>query len=507
MLVPRTTFNYRVRPSQSGQFTIPSFTVKVNGNSLSIPAAQLEATVTPSPGVAPAQQLYLDLPTNALFVGQTVRARVMLPGSLGGVQNLGQVQLNGQGFIVDQSSAHARIEAMPLGERRRTVNTFVYELMLMPIATGKLSVFAQGYAVGNRVVGGVILPGPGGSNGSLGQYTLVDSDPHILEIRPLPPGTELPGFTGAVGTYSVDPPEISTNTLAVGEPIKLRVKVRGDANLSRLVPPPPPTSVRDWHIFPATTENSAPHIIQAQGSVTFDYTLIALTEKAHATPSIPFSVFNPDLGAYEDLTVAELPVKVVPGTVTASDLQALLQAENLDREVEKEPVLSGLAIAPGLGGSLTPVQLRAWFPLLHVAPAGVLLGLWLWDRRRRFLEQNPGIVLRRRALRALRRERRLLERAAKVQDSAVFAATAANAMKVAVAPHYPAEPRALVGADVMTVLPEAERSGPAGETVRRLFSGVDAAAFAAKRVESRELLQLRSEIDGVLDKLEAKLCE
>src|SRR5581483_3476521 len=149
LLIPRTTFNYRVKAAATGEFTIPEFNVAVNGKSIRIPATQLQVATAVPPGIAPAQQLLFELPTNGLFVGQTIRARVVLPGSPGGmIQSLGQVQINGRGFVVDQSSAHARIEAIPIGSSRRTVSAFVYEMLLTPIATGKMSLFAQGYAVG-----------------------------------------------------------------------------------------------------------------------------------------------------------------------------------------------------------------------------------------------------------------------------------------------------------------------------------------------------------------------
>src|SRR5262249_8262133 len=158
------------------------------------------------------------------------------------------------------------------------------------------------------------------------------------------------------------------------------------------------------------------------------------------------------------------------------------EAEATDKAPEEEPVLSGLSAKPGLAGGLAPAQQRSWFPLMHLLPASTLLALWLWDRRRRFLEQHPEIVMRRRALRGLRRERRALERAAAMRDSARFAAVAVHAMKVAVAPHYPAEPRALVGVDVLTMLPESERSGRSGQTVRKLFSREEELCFADRRV-------------------------
>jgi hypothetical protein len=503
LLVPRTSFNYRVRTSEAGEIIIPEFTITVNGKPVKIPAAQLEVTNNPPRGLPPLQ-LLLQVPATRLFVGESIRARVLLPGSPGGgaLQSLTQVQINGKGFVVDQSSARAHIETLPIPGTRATINAFAFDLMLTPIAVGKLSLFAQGYAVGNRVIGGVIMPGPGGP---LAQWTLVDSPPSVLDVRPLPRGSELPGFTGAVGTYSVDPPELSTNSVTVGEPVRLSVKVRGDGNLARLVPPQPPQQ-EAWQVFAAPLESIPPQIMQAQGFVTFNYTLIPISDRARSTPAIPFSSFDPDSEAYQNLSIPSLPIKVARGTTTAAELRAVVQAAKLDAEPEKEPVLSGLATAPGLGGGLLPIQQRAWFPFLHLAPAAALLALWMWDRRRRFNELHPDVVLRRRALRALRHQRKLLYRAARTRDSRTFATSALNAMKVAVAPYYPAEPAALVGTDVLMMLSDQDRSGPAGDTVRQVFSSCDAARFGVRKAHTPDLLGLRGSIETVLDHLESRLC-
>ena len=99
-----------------------------------------------------------------------------------------------------------------------------------------------------------------------------------------------------------------------------------------------------------------------------------------------------------------------------------------------------------------PAQQRGWFPLAQIAPAIVFAGLWGWDRRRRYYEKHPDILLRRKARRALRRQWRSARRAAQAKDAPGFAAAAVSAMQVACAPHYPAEPRALVGSDVLALL-------------------------------------------------------
>jgi hypothetical protein len=79
-------------------------------------------------------------------------------------------------------------------------------------------------------------------------------------------------------------------------------------------------------------------------------------------------------------------------------------------------------------------------------------------------------------------------------------------MRVACAPHYPAEPRALVGCDVLPLLAETDRSGRAGEVVRRFFAVTDAARFGTTAPpNAADLLPLQPELDRVLQQLEEKL--
>ncbi|HWI59941.1 MAG TPA: BatD family protein [Bacillota bacterium] len=504
-LQPRTCFNYHARPGQLGQFTVPAFTVTVYGKPVTVPAARLEVVTTPPPGIPPVQQIILQISSTNLYVGQAVRARVLLPSSPAGmIQGLGQVQVNGPGVFADQSAVSQRIEMLPRSPGTPPVATFIYETTLTPIATGKLSAFAQAFTAGNRFSGPIVISGPAALANGLPQYTLLDSEPVELAVRPLPREGQLPGFTGAVGTFAVDAPTLSTNDLRVGEPVRLTVKVRGNGNLTRLVAPPPPR-VRDWQVFAVTSDSLPPQVLQAQGFATFQYLLVPVSDQPQETPPIPFSCFDPQRGAYLDLTIPPVRVAIRPGAEPI-DTQALLQANTAEEKTEKEPTLSGLSSSLGLtASSLVPLQQQTWFPLLQLAPAAAFLGLWGWDRRRRYFEQHPEVLLRRRARRALHRERRALHKAAQAGDAERFANKAVSALRVACAPHYPAEPRALVGHDVLELLPAAERSGRPGEVVRRFFAVTDATRFATASANTTELLALRPDLERVLEQLEERL--
>jgi hypothetical protein len=503
-LQPRTAFNYHVRVSEPGQFTVPGFTVSVYGKTVSVPAAQLQVADAPVGSIQAAASLKLELPTTNLFVGQAVRVSIICPSAASLVsQGAIPLQVTGDGFLIDQTAFRQRFDSQPRLTGARTPPTVTYETILTPIASGKLSAFAQGFFV-TRFSGQMIVSGGAMMNGNWLPYTLLDSDPVELRVRPLSREGQLPGFTGAVGELEVEPPQLSTNVVHVGDPVRLSVKVRGDGNLARLVAPPAPRSSQ-WRVFVPRMEMTPSQITRAQGFATLDFVLVPLTSDANGTPPIPFSAFDPERVAYTDLTIPSAPIRVLPGLAPA-DLGPLAKADEISPPPEAEPVLSGLATAPGLAASsLVPLQRQVWYPLVQLAPGGVLLGLWLWDRRRRFLEQHPEVLRRRRARRALARQRSALQQAARSGDAPAFAAAAVAALRVVSAPHYPAEPRALVGADVLEVLSETERSGDPGKVVRRFFSSSDATRYAVAPAESGELLSWQGELEKVLQKLEERL--
>jgi hypothetical protein len=542
IIKPFTLFNTRVRASSAGVFTVPEFVVQVNTNPVTVPAARLEVSAT-AQTTPRAGRLVVELAMTNPFVGQPIPARVLLLGSEGGaVQSLQQVQLTGQGFITDPTSVRQRIERM----NRDGVNlaVYVYETTLTPISAGKIELFGQALTSGLRFMGPVVIQGSGIQISGGPTLTLLESEPVALEPRPMPTEGELPGFTGGIGNFAVGIPKLGTNIVRVGEPVRLAVTVqsRGEGNMARLVPPPPPRS-REWEIFPAATTGVS------SISATFNYTLIALTEGARSTPPIPFSYFDPSPGAYADLTIPAVALTVRAGAA-APEAQALLQTNWAQVETESEPTLSGLATAPGLSAqSLVPLQQQTWFPFVQAAPAALLFALWGWDRRRRYLDLHPDILVRRRARRALRRQRRAIQLAVLKGDAPGFAAAAVSALRIACAPHFPAEPQALVGGDLLRILTrpvdeaadlptgfgvrqssaafsaygsetrKRQRTAalqdagarpsalpvPVTDLVRRFFAVADASRFATTPADATQLLVLQPQLEEVLQQLEESL--
>lgn len=509
-LTPLTTINHHVRAADTGSFTISEFTVQVYGKPVVVPAARLQVSTQTNPTLPPPLQLKLELTETNIYAGQPVRLRVLLPSTgPNAVLGLAHMRLNGDGFLVDQATARQSIVSTLRNGQQ--VPTYIHEMVFTPLISGRLTFSAQGFTLGNRVATPVVIQGQAILADGQPRHLLVDSDPITISVQPLPRAGTLPGFTGAIGKFTLDPPQLSANRVAVGDLVKLTVTIRGEGNPLRLVAPPPPSSP-DWQVSPAAP-GGMPAVrttpvpgVPAGNLAAFTYTLIPLRPGIETTPPIPFSYFDPARGTYVDLTIPSVPITVTAGA-TSVDLAALQAASALPVEAETQLTLSDLAPSPGrTSASLLPLQQRGWFLLVQLLPLAGFTGLWVWDRRRRYFEQHPEIVRRRRARRALLDERRALATAYGRGDLLRYTASAVNALRIACAPHYPAEERAMVCRDVLELLAEDERRGVTGEVVRRFFTVEDGVVFSRAPVDADGLFALQPELESLLNRLEARLC-
>ena len=479
---PLTEFVYKITVAAAGRFTVSNFVVSVGGRSVEVPAASIDVATNALP--QPVRELSLEVSAMNLFFGQPFRVRVILPATAGNqVEALRDVQLNGGGFLTDKLATRQSIE--PLNRDGQLKPATIYETVATPLAAGTLTLSAQAFTA-NVMSVPISIHAQITISSTPVKNVLLLSDSLKLNVRPLPTEGKPPSFTGAMGKFSYDTPQLSTNRLQVGEPAHLKIIFHGDGDLTRLVPPAPPR-LRDWQIIadkpPAT-----------------GFTLIPLTDDVHETPAIPFSYFDPLAGKYIDLTIPALPV-----TVVGNGLPVQLPVFDDENKSTAPLKLSELATTVGkTAASLKPLQLRRWFVALQFVPAIGLIALWQWDRRRRFLEAHPEIVRRQKAKRDLQREKIKLEKAVAVGNAAAFVQHAADAMRIVVAPNYPANPQALVCADVLAPLTDAERNGDAGETVRKIFTAADARFSLAPQAQA-DLLKLKPEVEAVLLKLEEKL--
>lgn len=480
---PLTTFLFEVQAGTAGQFTVSNFTVNVAGKTVEIPAASVEV-VAQTVATPARRRLLLEASGTNLFLGEPFRLRVISFAEDGNqIEALREVQFNGGGLMTDKISTRQLVEIVNRDGQSRPA--FIFETVATPIAAGPLKVSAQAFTAGREFGGPISISGQVTIAGGAAKYIFLTSETMTVNVRPLPPG-ELPGFTGTMGKYFADKPLLATNRLHVGEPVQLKTGFHALTNFTRFVPPELPRS-RDWQIIADKPPGSG-------------FTLIPQTDEARMTPVIPFSGFDPVEKKYYDLTIPAQPV-----TVVGEGLPVQLSDYSADEKNPSVLKLSALATTPGKSvRSLKPLQLQGWFIGLQLLPVLGLIGLWRWDEQRRFLAAHPDIVRRRKAKRDLQRERKLLRKAAVAGDAKSFLQHSVAAMRVAAAPHFPAEARALVGGDVLAQLSAAERAGREGETVRKISAAADL-QFVGGQKAPPDMLASLADVEALLQKLEGKL--
>jgi hypothetical protein len=465
---PLTVLNFHATAARAGVYVIPSYEVEIYGQPVTIPEARLEVRAGIA-GLPSARQLYLEPAKTNVYVGESVRVRVLNPAAENRmVQMMSEVKLNGDGFITGKGDVRQQIAPVHLANGQ-DLTAFIYDTSITPFTRGPLKIFAQGFTSGNSFGGGqIVIQGGVTIPGGPPEYALLESEPVTLNVKPLPAEGRLPGFNGAIGKFTRDQPQLSAASVTAGNPVKLTVTFHSEGGLLHLAMPPAPATPA-WEAFAAAPAPGG-------NSVTFTYTLIPQTSQTAATPEIPFCCFDPELDRYVNLSIPALPVKVLPGAEPLDFTNGTgLLAEAPEKQLSLSPP------TPGMGrtaAALVPLQERGWFFAVELGPVLGLLLAWLASRRRQFLEQHPSLLRRRQARKALRREWRALRRAAQSGDARGFATGAVQAIRLACAPHFPAEPRALVCGDVLQLLPEAERAGESGGVVRRLFRAVDALDYA-----------------------------
>ncbi len=483
---PLTAAIYEVTVAKPGQFTVPGFELSAGGLRVKVPAAMLDVVKTNASATA-ARRLRLEFSETNLFFGEPFRARVISPAGPGNqVEALHDVQFNGGGFMADKLSTRMSVTSVSVNGQPKPA--FTYEVVLTPLAAGPLAVSAQAFTVPPFSAGPITITANGGpvTLNSAAQATPVflTSEPVPLNVRPLPEENAPPGFTGAMGKFTADKPLLATNRVRLGEPLRLKYNFNAGTNLVRYVPPQAPPS-REWQIIEGKPGENV-------------FTFIPLTDDATNTPAIPFCAFDFVAQKFYDLTIPALPV-----TVIGDGLPTELRAAD-DAGKNSAPLKLSAADAPGKSvASLKPLQLQGWFLFVQVLPLYGFFLLWRWDERRRFLEAHPEIVRRQKAKRALRREKKFLRAAVAAGDAEKFLHHAVAAMRIAVAPHFPADDRALVGGDVLSQLAATERDGAEGETVRNIFAAADA-HFSGKAVAPVALVAA-ADVENVLQKLEEKL--
>ena len=433
------TLNYSgVAPEQEGEYLIPSFTLRFARKAIVVPEIKLIV----SKGVAfrrSAQaRAELEIADRTFYVGELIRGTILMRGGEQDmvVANYG-LESAAEGFTFAVTA-----DRLPLPDELGQGTQTNFELT--PIRAGESELILNGTML---IQGADISPFSNGGRDRPFAFR------RRLTVEHVPESGRPADWSGAIGTFAAETPQVSKEQPEVGEPIRLRAVLTGAGNLDRLITPEL-LGGEQWDVLPATERRRS-----ADSQRVFMYTLVPRLPGKLLTPAIRFSSFDPLTKKFSRIEFAPVAVTV---TGSAPAKVELITADPAAPAAALKPPVTGLAIPE-------PARTSAFFLVTPAAPLaasttfwsgnGLLLGSLLVLTAAviyfGYLAAHPEIRIRRRARAIVRAA--LHQNRSQDDDGRASARRIVHALQVGSAALLGAEDEAMTQSDVERALPGASR--------------------------------------------------
>lgn len=486
------TWRIAVQPLKAGEFVIPPFVVRADGQDVStrelrvIAAEDFRGDELGLLEIDAPKEVWQGEPfTLEIRVGFDVSIEgrlnyhdLVLPwlGEFGGLLEREDVTIpSGRSAGTILLNSREKLEVESLGTRKvGNANFFVLRARKRFVATrpGTLTFPESHFEFGRRTDSFQRLMG-----GNTGDFSNFKRAPAFaIEVKAIPEDGRPLDWSGAVGKFEVAA-VADRRDVDAGDSIKLTVEWTGEGNLEFFDAPDLKRvdGFEPFRIY-ATDDNRKTPV---RRSVTYDVVPIEASTKE--IPPVPLRVFDTSTGRYEVVATKPIPIQVRPragATGLSSPTTAATTSADL-RDIQTDPASGGVPSAPG-GGALALVA------------TGTFAG-WIALRtavRRRGDPDAPRARARRRAKRELERALRSA-RTPEEQMSAVHAFLAARSGET---------PEAWAGRDPVRWSREhggARLEPAAARDLGLLLARLDAAIWGgagASKVEERDVLALADRV-------------
>jgi hypothetical protein len=422
------TYNFTLTPRQAGDFTIPTLAADVGGQRLSSSPLRFKVLPPNSPPPAAVNSgsevafMRLALPEKEVYPGEVLAARLDIY-LRDDVQNFGNFQFTGtpaDGFTVGKMAQGSR-QRVQIGNRVYT--DVPLEIALTANKSGPVSL--------GPFTASAVIELPSSNQGSdpffrrffnTGEQkqVLLATDALNVKSLPLPDEDAPPNFNGVVGDYTMNVTAGPTS-VAVGDPITVRVQISGHGAFDSLTLPDQP-AWRDFKAYPPTSKVATSDQLGLQGTKTFEQIVTPQNTEVHELPAFSFSFFDPGAKTYRTLTQPPVQLAVHSGGTTPAPVIATTKSANS----QTPPPQDILPIKEQFGAFTSagpPLLTRPVFLTMQSVPVLAWLAALVWRKRTDSLANNPRLRRQRRVAQLVREGLNNLHRLAAENNSADFFAT------------------------------------------------------------------------------------
>lgn len=321
-------FRFRVEADKAGQFQVPVLTAEQGGKKAQSQPARFTVRAVDDSGD---MQLRLVLPERPLWVGETVDGALewYLRRDVGNRRFAVPLFDEEQRFEIEAPAGEPRLGGfhaggrpleLPYEQAKATLDGTAYSrfrflFRLTPISPGTLSpqpprVVAELQTGVGRDMFGFPVP--------QSRLFQAAAKPLRIEVRPLPLAGRPASFKNAVGHAFAMEVQAGRTVVRVGDPIELRVLLRGRGRLPGLILPELAAMGLDAQQFSTPEEPPSGEVLEDGKGKLFRVSVRLRSTDVREIPALSFSYFDPDQGRYETVRSQPIALSVKGSSVVSA---------------------------------------------------------------------------------------------------------------------------------------------------------------------------------------------
>lgn len=489
-------FTFELAPTQAGDMVIPGIPVNLGAQVAMTRPIQIKVLPpgAAAGGAPPPAFARIVLPKTNLYVGEVLDMDIQVFMQEGRLTQYPQLPAD-SGFTIGKW--------LKPTEARVAVSNATYTLITFrtPITAVKAGALTVGPATQSIIVPDRSRP-PGFFFRNEREIRAIGELVTAVAL-PLPSNNVPSTFAGAVGQYSISWSAAPT-TVAVGDPVTVRIQVAGRGWLDALKLPQQP-QWRDFKMYEPNTKIEGSDPNNVSGARTFELAVVPQSADVKALPSFAFTYFDPQTAQYRTAATQPIPLTVKPGAASAVALPPLTATN----ATEAAPMSDIAHIKLRLGSVTAPLPLlvRPWFIALQVLAPALCFAMFVQRRRADALANDPRKRRRRETFALVQETLQRMRENADAHDSNAFFSNAVRALKEQIGE------RLDIPAASVTEAIVSERLRPAGfpeescRSLEDLFHAANLARYAPVKstAELNEQLARTERVLGELQAWEVKL--
>ena len=321
-----------------------------------------------------------------------------------------------------------------------------------------------------------------------------------IEVLPLPAGAPA-GFSGAVGRFDVSV-EASPVVVQAGDPIEVKVTVRGTGNLNAVGEPVRPEGDAFKFYDPNSTVSTGDSDGRIGGEKSFEYVAIPTRDgKLNIGPFL-LAYFDPEAHRYRTARSRVVSVDVKPGRPQAASgaVMSRREIEMLGRDIRH--------LKPDLGNledHARQVVRSTWFWTVQLVPVLGFLGIFAYKRHRDRIMGDVAYARRRRSGSEARKRLTQARKRLHEKDGVAFYVEIDRALAQFLADRLNLPVAGMTRESAARALRDVDVPDPIVSQVQDVLVRCDYARFASVRIPEKEREEIYNAAASLIDVLGARI--